>query len=85
MLGVRIQSGIVLASTCHSATLPVVPVARSDRTTNQPFWARLRPSISCRSPDRDSIDTNRSRSSGAMRRVVPVASGRALMLLGWPW
>ena len=77
MTGVRVQPGIVCGSTCHSATLPVVFVASSVRTTNQPFWARLRPSRSCRSPDSDRIVTERSGSSGASRRVLPVAIGSA--------
>ena len=77
MTGVRVQLGIVRGSTDHSATLPVVFVASSVRTTYQPFCARLRPSSSCSSPDRDRITTWRSGSSGAIARVFPVATGRA--------
>ncbi len=77
MTGVRIQPGIVCGSTYHSATLPVVFVASSVRTTNQPFWARLRPSRSCRSPESERIVTKRSGSSGAITSVFPAAIGCA--------
>ena len=77
MTGVRVQFGIVCGSTNHSATLPVVCVASSDRTTNQPFWARLRPSSSWRSPESERIVTRRSGSSGARTSVFPVAIGSA--------
>ncbi|MFN8093834.1 MAG: hypothetical protein U0599_16755 [Vicinamibacteria bacterium] len=44
MTGGRVQAGMVCGSTDHSATLPVVFAASSERTTYQPFCARFRPS-----------------------------------------
>ncbi len=77
MTGVRVQFGMMFGRTTHSATFPVVFVESSDRTMNQPFCERLRPSSSWRSPERPWIVTRRSGSSGARTSVLPTAIGCA--------
>src|SRR5699024_1175058 len=79
MTGGRVQPGTEARRTCQTMALSVLPAGISERATNQPFWAWLRPSNNCTGEPSDCIVTRCSWSPGANVTRLPEANGRGTM------
>src|SRR5699024_4920683 len=79
MTGGRVQPGTEARRACHTMAWSVLAAGISERATNQPFWAWLRPSNKCTGEPSDWIVTRYSRLPGASVTWLPEASARGTM------
>jgi hypothetical protein len=67
---------MMLGRTCHTTAFFVAPAGICERTTNHPFWARLRASNNCNGAPSDVMLTRVSGSSGeSVTEWPPLANG----------